>query len=68
MSNGKLLQQIGEDLDVAIASTLAKRDASAPNDCYETCHKAYDDCMASAGSDAEKLACKAKYNRCITNC
>ena len=66
MSNEKLLQQISEDLDAAIENMKAK--TVNPNDCYSTCHTAYDNCMASAGSDVEKMACKAKYNRCITNC
>lgn len=45
-----------------------KPSGDAPNDCYTNCHNAYDSCMGSAGSDLEKAACKAKYNKCISNC
>lgn len=37
-------------------------------DCYDRCNTEYDTCMARAGSDAEKAACKIALDRCITNC
>lgn len=42
--------------------------ADAKQDCLDACEKSYNACMANAGSDAEKMACHANYNKCITNC
>ena len=69
MSDEKLLKQINEDLDAAISNLTTKlENNTGPKDCIGDCANAYDACMANAGSDLEKAVCKAKYNRCISNC
>ena len=66
MDDASLIDQINDDLDAAIATRLA--DAGPRSDCIGDCAAAYDRCMGSAGSDLEKAACKAKYNKCIADC
>jgi hypothetical protein len=68
MSDEELLQKALASLDALIEATKAKRAAVGSRDCINDCHHKYDSCMANARSDAEKLACKANYNSCITNC
>lgn len=66
MNDADAIQTIINDLDAAIAAL--KRKQPGPADCIGECAAAYDRCMASAGSDAEKAVCKAAYNKCIANC
>lgn len=42
--------------------------AGEKEDCLAACERAYNDCMGRAGSDLEKAACHANYNKCITDC
>lgn len=67
MTDADLIKQAIADLDTAIAARLAKSEPGV-KDCIGDCASAYDACWAKAGSDAEKLACKAAYNKCIANC
>jgi hypothetical protein len=65
MNDAQLIETIITHLDAAIA---VQKDKRGSRDCLDDCGKAYDSCMATAGSNLEKAVCKADYNRCITNC
>jgi hypothetical protein len=65
MSDETLIASILENLDTAIANMKDKRGS---RDCLDDCATAYDSCMAIAGSNLEKAACKSIYTKCVSNC
>ncbi|MBP7002443.1 hypothetical protein [Amaricoccus sp.] len=54
--------------DAGCGCGCASERADAKADCLDACEKAYNACLANAGSDLEKAACHASYNKCITDC